>query len=306
MGFPAAGGSVLVCYRLDERDAQGNIVPHGYVREYHLGQSMIRTQLQRMYQNGQRRLGVAIPFLSGGSTFDLDCTTGLVAAQDRQNLAALLSDAIACGFEEFVLEVIPEWDMSYDNWMKPEVMGADQVRPFQPLKYGLLLSFVYDLWQTARIAVKGKANLYIDLLAECANTEVGGRLWLDWCALFPDPGDPARRIGFSQVPVQPSIDNIPKIYPNGQLPLVWNVHAYNGEGEMTWTDYKRALKARYPQGIIIGETSTNDLAMAAALAADPSDLFWLLQWPVLARVTPPGISQDRLTIDFDAYRQFAG
>lgn len=319
MGFPVPGGSVLVSCRIDDivrgpdgqpsLDGNGNIqiTPHGYVREYHQYRDLIRDHLKQMFNSGQRRLGLALAFHAGGDSFALDCTSGTVIPQDGANLYGILTDSISFGFEEFVLEIIPEWEMSYDNWLKPEVMGAGETRPFQPLKYGLLLSFIYDIWMTAKQAVAGKANLYIDLLGECSNTDVGSRLWVDWCTLFPDLADPATMIGFSQVPAQAFIDMIPKLYPNDRLPRVWNIHPYNNTGvdgaEMTWQHYKTKLSAAYPNdGFIVGEISTNDPASAKALAPDLTGLFWILQWPVLNGVTPPFMTQDRLTLAFDAYR----
>lgn len=301
MAFPAPGGSVLVCCNVATQA--------GYIRQYDQNVALIREQLQTMYQSGQRRLGLAVAFLSGGDTFALDCSTGKLATQDRANLLALLEDAIAAGFEEFVLEIIPEWEMSYQNWQKPDIMGATPPRPFQPLIYGQMLSFIVDAWEAAKAACAGRANVYLDPLGECASTEVGSRLWSDLCALYPDPNDPATLLGFSHVPTQATLDAIPRMYANGKRPRVWNVHPYNNTGadnaEMTWQHYKAKLAALYPNdGFIIGEISTDDPKSAAAIALDISGLFWLLQWPVLSGTTPDGTSQDRLTLTFNAYRQF--
>lgn len=318
MPFPVPGGSVLVSCRVDDivrgpdkkpiLDANGNIqlIPHGYVKQFDQYKDLITSHLQQMFTGAQRRLGFAIAFLSGSDTFALDATNGKLITQDRTNLVAIIQTAMGIGFEEFLLEMIPEWDFSYDNWMKAEVMGPGEARPFQPLKYGLMLSFIDDVWNTVQTAVNGTRDVYIDLLGECSNTEVGGRLWSDWCVLHPDFLDLATEIGFSQVPTQDTLDKIPKMYPNGKRPLVWNVHPYNNTGtdnaEMTWQHYKAKLSALYPnEGFIIGEISTNDPKSAAAIALDLAGLFWILQWPVLSGITPDGVEQDRLTLGYAAY-----
>lgn len=78
MGFPVPGGSVLVSCRLDDRDAQGGLIAHGYLREYHLNTELIHAHLRAMWEAGQRRLAFAVPFFSGGDTFALDARGGIM------------------------------------------------------------------------------------------------------------------------------------------------------------------------------------------------------------------------------------
>lgn len=286
---------MLVSCRIDDKDTQGNIVPHGYVREYHLYTSLIASQLATMYDNGQRRLGIAVPYFAGGDTFALDSTGGQLTTQDRENLIALIQRASQQGFEEFLIEMIPEWTAAYTNWQNEAVMGAGNAREWQPLVYGMCLEFTLAV--DAAVASTG-VQYRMDLLGECANVEMGRRLWQDWCAM---KGGSAGSVGFSMVPTLDSIERCNDFYTNGILPDLWSDHAYNGPQEMTWSAFKAALSARYGGGFIIGETNCNDPATAAAIAADKSALFYLLQWPVLTGVTPDNVTQDRLTLEYSAY-----
>lgn len=218
--------------------------------------------------------------------------------QDRDNLVALTRYALSLGFVDFLLEFIPEWDCSYANWLNVTVMGEGQTRPFQPLAFDELESFTFDVCRVMRTVT---ANFWVDPLGEGTDEKVCSRLWSDWC---DQNGGVANCLGFSIVPTQANIDRIPRLYTNGLLPNVFNVHPYFGNGgELSWSQFKLAMRARgYAQGFLIGETDANSPEQAAALAADKADLFWLYQWPV-GTDTPPNITQDRLTLAYGAYQQ---
>jgi hypothetical protein len=290
MSYPLPGGSVLVCCDVPTKS--------GYVRRYDQYTELIRSHLAQMWAAGQRRLALAIAYYEGGDSFALDSSGGHLATQDRANLIALIQDAIGVGFTDFLIEMIPEWTVDYNNWLKPEVVGAGNARPWQPLEYVDILEFTLDVDRAVAEACAPTSTPYwMDLLAECQNAEVGSRLWRDWCAM---KAGPANALGCSMIPTQAFVDQIPKLYANGILPAVWNVHPYH---PVEWATFKLMMKAAgYPQGFVVGETSDNDPAMAAAFAASPADLFWLYQWPFLTGTTPLGVTQDRLTLDYAAYQ----
>jgi hypothetical protein len=295
--FPVPGGSCLVSYRIDDFDSQHNLIGHGYVRELHLGVATIESHLCQMYQNGQRRLGICIPYFRGGDTSALDSTDGKLTTQDRANLTQLLQTADRLGFREYLVEMIPEWSASYANWQAPAVMGQGNVRAFQPLNYAE--DFAFTIAIDTLMASTGLVY-HMDLIGEGADIEVCARFWSDWC---DQKGGVGNAVGFSMVPTQQSIDDIPRIYTNGLLPPCWNVHAYNGSTEMTWSQFKTAMKqAGHQEGFVVGETNCNDPATAQAFQQDSGDLFWILQWPVVSGVTPPKVTQDRLTLEYSAYQ----
>lgn len=300
MGFPAPGGSCLISCRIDEKDSSGNIVPHGYIREFDQYHELIRQQLQQMFDSGQRRLGICVAYYEGGDTFALDAKDGTLKPQDGQNLTALLQLAVSIGFVEFLIEMIPEWTASYQNWQNSGVMGQGNVRSWEPLEYDTILRFTFGVDACIARAIPGNPY-HMDLLAECDNEELAGRLWMDWCA---QKDGPASSLGFSMIPTQRAIAQIPKFYRNGILPPAWNVHAYNGPTELTWSQFKAAMKqAGHYEGFVVGETNCNDPATAQSFRQDSSDLFWILQWPVVSGVTPAGVTQDRLTLEYSAYQR---
>lgn len=287
-GFPVPGGSCLVSYRTDDFDAQGNFIAHGYVREFHLAAAVIESQLRLMFANGQRRLGICIPYYPKGDTFALDSSTGALAIQDRQNLVALIQLALSIGFGEFLIEMIPEWSAAYSNWTNPTVMRSEgsQARTFQPLDYDRDFAFTIDVDNT--VASTGCAYR-MDLIAEGADVEVCARFWSDWCA---QKGGSAGSVGFSMIPVQSSIDNYPKIYANGIVPDVLSVHAYNGPPEMDWPSWKAAT-AHWPQAYIIGESLCNSPGADAVFANSSDRYFYRLVWPISSNAVT--ITQDCLT-----------
>lgn len=265
--FPTAGGSVLVCWKFDD-------APHGYIRQFHLAPSVIAQQLGQMFANGQRRLGLAVPYYPAGDTFALDSTTGRLALQDRANLMALIQLAKSIGFVELLVEMIPEWSAAYTNWQNPAVMGAETPRVFQPLDYDRDFEFTVDV--EALVAAQG-IPYRMDLIGEGADVEVCARFWGDWCDEKEGHGG---SVGFSMVPVQASIDQYGKIYANGIVPEVLSVHAYNNTpAEMDWNQWKQATAA-WPQAYIIGESLCDSPAADAIFAASPDRYFYRLVWPL--------------------------
>ena len=265
MPYPEPGGSVLVTY-----DANSN----GFIRQYHLATSLIQSQLQQMYANGQRRLGLAVAYHGDGNDpFALDCSSGQMTTQDRANLIALVKYAASIGFLEFLVEMIPEWEQAYTNWQNPTVMGPTGCRAWQPLIYQNILS--YTLAVDAAMASTG-AFYRMNLLGECANADVASRLWFDWCAM---KGGDGGSVGFSMVTSQQSIDNFPKFYTNGILPLVLAVSAYNNSATMDWPTWKAATASWY-QAFIVGESLDNNPSADAMFADSPGRLFYRLVWPV--------------------------
>lgn len=244
--FPAPGGSCLVCYQVPINP------PMGYVRSFDVAPSgLIVSQFAQMFQNGQRRLVICVPYFEGGDTFALDSSTGQMTVHDRVNLINLIQLARGCGFGEFVIEMIPEWSASYANWLNPDIMGTANIRAFEPIEYYRDLAFTFDVWQFAQYAAAGSL-VRMNLIGEGADVKVCERMWSDWC---DQVNGHAGSIGFSMVPVQSSIDNYSKIYTNGIQPPVLGVSAYNGPNEMDWPTWKQAT-AMWPQAHIIRDLYT--------------------------------------------------
>lgn len=242
-----------------------------------------------MFQNGQRRLGMCVPYFPGGDTFALDSTGGELSSQDRQNLVGLIQLASSIGFAEFLVEIIPEWSAAYTNWQNPNVMGTEGTRVFQPLDYGRDFAFTVDVAQT--VSSTGVFSR-MDLIGEGADVKVCERFWSDWCDEMEGHGG---SVGFSMVPVQSSIDNYSKIYTNGIVPEVLNVHAYNSPDELGWPQWKAATQ-QWPQAYIIGESLCNNLEADAIFAASPDRYFYRLVWP-LSSNDPNNPTQNMLTVD---------
>ena len=295
MGFPVTGGSVLVCWKYDDG-------PHGYLRQFDTGQATIEQQLQQMYAAGQRRLGLAVPYFEGGDTFACDSSSGMLTPQDRTNLQNLLALIKSIGFQHVLIEMIPEWSAKWQSWTDPTVMKPFGPRTWEPLSYGRDFSFTCDVWATTLMA--GLPQCGIDLLAEAVpftsqidpiTLQFLTRFWSDWC---DQQGGVLGTVGFSMLPNPGCVANLKTVYANGQMPYLWDFHSYRPETELP--PLKAALLATGLDRMWInGEQFTNDATDAEYLSQDP-ELLWGLQWGV-GRDTKPGITQDRLTIDYSNY-----
>ena len=268
--FPVPGGSCLVTWRFDDPNAA-----HGFVKEFDIATPQITAQLQAMYANGQRRLGIAVPYFRVGDSFALDSTGGRLQPQDRANLIALIQLAKSIGFGELLIEMIPEWSASYANWTDPTVMGSGNTRTFEPLYYDEDFAFTLDV--DAAVASCG-IQYRMNLIGEGADVKVCQRFWSDWC---DQKGGHAGSVGFSMVPTQASIDQYSQIYTNGRVPDVLAVSAYNNPANMMdWPTFQAAASAAgITQGWIIQESLCCNAQADAIFAAGPW-YYYRLVWCV--------------------------
>lgn len=292
MPFPATGGSVLVCWKFDDG-------PHGYVRQFDVGEAVITQQLQQMYAAGQRRLAVLIPFFPGGNTFALDSTNGCLATQDAANLQALFSLIKQLNFAHVMIRMLPEWTADPGGWQ-----GV-----WQPQRYAENWLFTLKCWKALTATGFDPGQCAIDLGAETLTPLLTAtdpkeqalilryhqQLWGDWC---DQQSTVSGTVGFSVTENPAWVQQFKRIYSNGQSPSVFAWDIYHPETQLAPIQ-EACSAAGYWQGMIVTETYTNDLTGASAFKNKPG-IFWLYQWGV-GRDTPLGVTQDRLTVDYSNY-----
>jgi len=273
----ALGGSNYGWYYLT---ASCNREPYGVVYNYNTAAATIDSQLQQMYNSGQRRLRIPIYHARGiNSGTIMDSTGGTLAPQFLTNLANLLAAIKAAGFVEIEVSFHPqsinnplEWttfssDYFQENWSVIQnvrsIVAAAGI-PYHldlmnegipPLSYPLLLQYDQMLWN-AYVAKYGSADtMGFSIIADSAHL-----------------GQVSAVYG-------------PSAYGNHGSPQLFDVHIYDETGNSFATAFTSLTSQGY-KGVpwIIGEAYYNDAAEAAAQRAEikstGQQVLFLTQWPL--------------------------
>jgi len=254
--------------------------PYGVVYNYNIATTTIDSQLQQMYNNGQRRLRIPIYHARGINTGTImDSSGGTLAPQFLTNLANLLAAIKATGFVEIEVSFHPqsinnplEWttfssDYFQENWsviQKVRSIVASAGIPYHldlmnegipPLSYPLLLQYDQMLWN-------------------------------DYVAKFGS----ADTMGFSIIADSAHLGQVstvygPSAYGNHGSPQLFDVHIYDETGASFATAFNSLTSQGY-KGVpwIIGEAYYNDASEAAAQRAEikstGQQVLYLTQWPL--------------------------
>ncbi len=258
----ALGGSNYAWYYLE---AGCNREPYGIVYNYNTATATIDSQLQLMYNNGQRRLRIPIYFARGiNSGTIMDSTGGTLAQQFLNNLTNLLAAVKAAGFVEIEVSFHPQ---SINN---PAIWTTFSNDYFQEN---------WSLIQNVRSIVAAAGIPYhLDLMNEGIPPAQGypellpydQMLWNDYVAKFGSKDT----MGFSIIADSAHVGQVstvygPSAYGNHGSPQLFDVHIYDETGNSFATAYSSLTSQGY-QGIpwIIGEGYYNDATEAAAQRAE--------------------------------------
>jgi hypothetical protein len=263
-----------------------NREPYGIVYNYNTASTTINSQLQQMYNNGQRRLRIPIYHARGiNSGTIMDSTGGTLAPQFLTNLANLLAAVKAAGFLEIEVSFHPQASNDPAQWAT--TFSSDY---FQEN---------WSVIQTVRSIVAAAGVPYhLDLLNEgipplgyTALLQYDQMLWSDYVAKFGS----ADTLGFSIIADAAHVGQVslvygPSAYGNQGSPQLFDVHIYDETGNSFATAFNSLTSQGY-KGVpwIIGEAYYNDAAEAAAqrseIKSTGQKVLYLTQWPLTSSLT---------------------
>jgi hypothetical protein len=271
------GGSNYMTYHLDP---PCNREPYGVVYNYDTATATINSQLQQMYNNGQRRLRIPIFHGRGiNSGTIMDSTGGNLAPRFLTNLTNLLATIKASGFLEIEVSFNPQGANDPTKWT---TFSNDY---FQEN---------WTLIQNLHLIIAGAGIPYhIDLSNEgippvgfAALLQYSQELWNAYVAQFGS----SDTIGFSIIADSTHVSQTSTVYgstPYGNhgAPQLFDVHIYNDPGNSFNTVFD-SLNAQGYQGVpwVIGEAYYNDtteaMALRQAITSTGQTVQYLTQWPV--------------------------
>lgn len=267
----------------------------GLVQQYHLHPVLINGQLQAMYASGLRRLRLFIWHYNGanaaGDTVNVESTGGTLQPQQASNLAALLAQMKATGFQEVTVAFGPEGGNSPLQWT------SWQESVYQE-NWNLIVN-------TRRILVASGMPYVIDLCNEAIPPtgfavlqQYAQRLWADYTFAFGK----ADTYGFSLIPDADRVSHLAAVY-QGNYPTSLAIHFYGPQPPYTTTydefvGIDKAVKAT-PLAAApwrLDEAYYNDaqeaLDLQRAMQTTQRQVLCLLQWWILrdgTQVQPPYI-----------------
>jgi len=299
----ALGGSNYGWYYLT---SSCNREPYGVVYNYNTANTTIDSQLQQMFNNGQRRLRIPIYHARGiNSGTIMDSTGGTLAPQFLTNLTNLLAAIKAAGFVEIEVSFHPQ---SINNPLVWTTFSSDY---FQEN---------WSLIQNVRSIVSAAGIPYhLDLMNEGIPPlsyplllQYDQMLWNDYVAKFGSKDT----MGFSIIADSAHLGQVstvygPSAYGNQGSPQLFDVHIYDETGNSFATAYSSLTSQGY-KGVpwIIGEAYYNDAAEAAAQRAEAKStgqqVIYLTQWPLTSdlscnnqvNVAPPADFSNYAAQDF--------
>ncbi len=257
-----------------------NREPYGVVYNYNTATATINTQLQQMYDNGQRRLKIPIYHARGlNSGTIMDSTGGNLSPQFQANLANLLAAIKAAGFVEIEVGFYPQsnnspigWTTFSDDYFQE---NWSLIQNLHPIIAGAGISYHIDL-QNEGIPPLGWAVLL----------QYDQMLWNDYVAEFGSDDT----VGFSIIADSAHVGQVnavygPSPYGNQGSPQLFEVHIYDETGSEFATAFN-ALTSQGYQGVpwIIGEAFYNDAAEATSLRQEADStgqkVLYITQWPL--------------------------
>jgi len=279
-----------------------NREPYGVVYNYNTATATINTQLQQMYNNGQRRLKIPIFHARGlNSGTIMDSTGGNLSPQFQANLANLLAAIKAAGFVEIEVGFYPQsnnnpigWTTFSDDYFQE---NWSLIQNLHPIIAGAGISYHIDLM-----------NEGIPPLGWAVLLQYDQMLWNDYVAEFGSNDT----VGFSIIADSAHVGQVSAVYEsspygNQGSPQLFEVHIYDETGSEFATAFN-ALTSQGYQGVpwIIGEAFYNDAAEASSLRQEANStgqkVLYLTQWPVTSDGTCSTAVNVAPPVDFSNYQ----
>jgi hypothetical protein len=273
------GGSNYLTYHLD---APCYREPYGVVYNYDTASATINSQLQQMYNNGQRRLRIPIFHGRGIDTGSvMDSTGGNLPPRFRANLANLFAAIKATGFLELEVSFNPQGGNDPTKWT---TFSADfyqenwnLIQNLHPIIAGAGIPYHIDL-----------SNEGIPPAGFAALLQYSQQLWNDYVSTFGSNDT----LGFSIIADAAHVSQVsvvygPSAFGNHGSPQLFDIHIYNDAG-ISFQSAFTALNGQGYQGVpwIIGEAFYNDANEASALRqavnSTVQKVLYLTQWPETA------------------------
>jgi len=280
---PARGGTNYIYYEMDTGCVREQ---YGVIYHYDTATSTINSQLQAMYDNGQRRVKLPIYFGHGLDTGTvMDSTGGDFSTRFRTNLTNLLAEIKSIGFEEIEIGMYAQGA----NWVA--LNTTDWSTWNEPI-FDETFNLIYNLHP---IFANSGLLYRIDLLPEGIPTtyasnysvwlEYDQKLWNYYVYTFGKDDT----VGFSVIPTADYVAQIPNVYGDSPFgnhgsPYLYDFHIYEN-AYSNFTTVVSLLNAQgYNPGWIIGEAFYNDSSEASALASAITDtgqsVFYVAQFPM--------------------------
>jgi hypothetical protein len=302
----AQGGSNYGWYQINGCDRE----PYGVIYNYDTQSQVINSQLQQMYNNGQRRLRIPIYHGHGLNTGTvMDSTGGNLSPQFRTNLANLLVEIRSIGYVEVEVGFFPIGATDPTQWDRN---GAG----YSEDSYQENWNVVYNLHSI--IANAGFPVYRIDLInegiptsAQPALLQYTQHLWNDYVSVFGKNDT----VGASVIVDADRISQMPVVYGNSRYgnhgsPYLFDIHLYDGSNpsQLFMTAYNSLNLAGYAGvGWIIGEAFYNDAVEAqglqSAIQSTGQTVFYLTQWPLQSSTACQLVSIAGV-LDFTNYRSY--
>jgi hypothetical protein len=310
-GFATGRGGSSYLYYQQTSCAFVDREPYGVVYNYDVATAMINSQLQAMYDNGQRRVKLPIYFGHGLSTGTvMDSTGGNLPQRFRDNLTNLLARIRQIGFEEIEIgfysqgqNLIPNSLTDWSTWNEP------------------LFDETYNLIVTLRPIVVNSGLLYrIDLMPEGIPTPYAANyaVWLQYVQklwnYYVFQFRKEDTVGFSIIPLPEYLAQVPVVYGDSQYgnhgsPWVYDLHIYEDAYNNFLTAYQTLSAQGYNPGWIIGEAFYNDASAAAdiqsAIQATNQTVFYVAQFPYsAAKACGPAVPDVGPPLVFDNWKAY--
>ncbi len=269
--------SIDGCYRED----------FGVLKNFHIATDIIRNDLERMYQNGQRRLRIGIFHARGASSGTLiDSSSGGLPPQYVSNLAGLIALAQQIGFVEFAIALHPNGQNDTAGWSGTGGQWDANDQSLLDENWGVLTSIMPVL--------RASGALYrVDLGNEFYVPRVMGRFGVNkatrymqiFWARYRAHYSLSETTGFSVRPSEAANLSQARLVYGDTPPHLMDVHLYDTPGNTLRAADRGLREASYDGvGLVVGESYYNDAASAAEIVSAAPQLsrtvFWVMQWPL--------------------------
>jgi len=300
---PARGGTNYIYYQMD---AGCSREPYGIIYNYDTHSSTINSELQTMYNNGQRRLRIPIFHghnLNTGTV--MDSQYGDLSSQFRTNLTNLLSEIASIGYEEVEIGFFPSGDNAVIHWTS---WNEDLFQENWATIYNLHSIFANSgLLYRIDLENEGIPSSYESNYS--VRLEYAQKLWNYYVYTFGKDDT----VGFSTE--WGNVSSIPSVYGSSLFgdhgyPYLFDVHIYEDAYDHFLSAYSALNSQGYNPGWIIGEAYYNDAAEAAALSSAMAytgqTVFYVAQFTSSAAQTcGPGIIDVAPPFSFGNYISYS-
>ena len=287
----AQGGSNYAWYNLTgcNRD------PYGVIKNYHKPavRAEVDSQLQAMYDVGQRRLRIPIFHIHQDMPWSgtlMSSAGGNLSQRHQDNFRDLLAKIREIQFEEVIIGFFPTGINSPSKWFQPITDWNDLI-PGATLTYEEVFQENWNLIVNLReIIVFASIPYYIDLLNEGIpnGTQQGmlqyvQRLWSYYGWVYGKYDT----VGFSIASNPERLAFISAVYDGGWRhgwPYRMDLHLYGDALNFFAVTDAKLNEHGYFRPLIIGETFYNDSQSAqeiqAASRITGREVLFVLQWPL--------------------------